>query len=415
MRLITLLNHCERFSGFVYEKARLCQESRAIEIEMRPRRGSKPVCSGCHERGTTYDHLRVRRFEFVPLWGFMVLLLYCMRRVDCETCGVRVEEVPWATGKHQLTKAYMLFLAHWARKLSWQETAASFRSSWDKVRHAVEYVVEWGLAHRSLGPIVAIGVDEIQYGKGHKYLTLVYQIEQECTRLLWVGKERTVESFEQFFTLIGTPLSEKIEYVCSDMWKPYLRVIRERCSNAVHILDRFHVVAKMNKALDEVRAGEARRLAQDGYEPVLKRTRWCVLKRKTNLTSKQRFRLRELLRYNLKTARAYLLKEDFQQFWEYQSATWAGKFLDDWCQQVMRSRIEPMKKIARTLRSHRELLLNYFRAKRGLSSGVVEGLNNKAKLTMRKSYGFRTFRVMEVALYHALGKLPEPNVAHRFF
>jgi transposase len=183
----------------------------------------------------------------------------------------------------------------------------------------------------------------------------------------------------------------------------------------VHILDRFHIVAKMNKALDEVRAGEARRLAQDGYEPVLKRTRWCVLKRKTNLTGKQRFRLRELLRYNLKTARAYLLKEDFQQFWEYQSATWAGKFLDDWCQQVMRSRIQPMKKIAATMRSHRELLLNYFRAKRRLSSGVVEGLNNKAKLTMRKSYGFRTFRITEIALYHALGKLPEPQVAHRFF
>ena len=91
----------------------------------------------------------------------------------------------------------MLFLAHWARKLSWQETAASFRSSWDKVRQAVEYVVEWGLAHRSLGPIVAIGVDEIQYGKGHKYLTLVYQIEQECTRLLWVGKERTGRQDEQ--------------------------------------------------------------------------------------------------------------------------------------------------------------------------------------------------------------------------
>jgi transposase len=171
----------------------------------------------------------------------------------------------------------------------------------------------------------------------------------------------------------------------------------------------------MNKALDEVRAGEARRLAQDGYEPVLKRTRWCVLKRKTNLTGKQRFRLRELLRYNLKTARAYLLKEDFQQFWEYQSATWAGKFLDDWCQQVMRSRIQPMKKIAQTLRTHRELLLNYFRAKRRLSSGVVEGLNNKAKLTMRKSYGFRTFRITEIALYHALAKLPEPKVAHRFF
>src|SRR3984885_3525133 len=100
-------------------------------------------------------------------------------------------------------------------------------------------------------------------------------------------------------------------FVCSDMWQPYLTVIRERCGQAIHILDRFHIVAKMNAALDQVRAGEARRLAGDGYEPVLKKTRWCVLKRKTNLTRQQRFRLRDLLRYNLRTVRAYLLKEDF--------------------------------------------------------------------------------------------------------
>jgi len=416
LQLITILNRCHRFPGFVYQQARFRSDHKSIEIVVRPRKGSKAMCSRCHQPAPGYDQLPERSFEFIPFWGFLVFLLYSMRRVDCPRCqAVVVEEVPWGDGKRTLTRAYMLFLARWARRLSWKETAEAFRTSWEKVFDAVEHVVTFGLEHRVLGQIDAIGVDEIQYAKGHKYLTLVYQIEQECTRLLWVGKERTVESFEQFFTLIGAPLSEKIEYVCSDMWKPYLRVIRERCSNAVHILDRFHIVAKMNKALDEVRAGEARRLAQDGYEPVLKRTRWCVLKRKTNLTGKQRFRLRELLRYNLKTARAYLLKEDFQQFWEYQSETWAGKFLDDWCQQVMRSRIQPMKKIAMTMRSHRELLLNYFRAKRRLSSGVVEGLNNKAKLTMRKSYGFRTFRITEIALYHALGKLPEPKVAHRFF
>jgi len=414
MRLITLLNHCERFPGFVYVKARLA-EQRTIEIDVRPRRGSKPVCSICHQRGPVYDHLSVRRFDFVPIWGFIVLLVYRMRRVDCRGCGVHVEEVPWAIGKHQMTKAFMLFLAYWAKKLSWTETALAFRSSWDKVCQAVEYVVDWGLEHRSLGPIVAIGVDEIQYARGHKYLTLVYQIEPECTRLLWLGKERTVESFEQFFIMIGQPLAEKIAFICSDMWKPYLRVIRERCSQAVHILDRFHIVAKMNDALDDVRAAEARRMAQDGHEPILKKTRWCVLKRKSNLTSHQRFRLRDLLRYNIKTVRAYLLKEDFQQFWDYVSPTWAGKFLDDWCRQAMRSRIPPMKKIAKTLRRHRELLLNYFRAKGQLSMGAVEGLNNKAKLTMRKSYGFRTFRVLEIALYHALGKLPEPESTHDFF
>ena len=309
----------------------------------------------------------------------------------------------------------MLFLARWARKLSWKETAQAFHTSWDQVCDAVEYVVGWGLEHRTLESICAIGVDEIQYAKGHKYLTLVYQIDQGLTRLLWVGKERTIESFQGFFTVLGEQLAAQIEFVCSDMWQPYLDVIRQKCSQALHILDRFHIVAKMNKALDDVRAAESRKMAQDGYPPLLKKTRWCVLKRKENLTSQQKFRLRDLLRYNLQTVRAYLLKEDFQQFWEYNSPTWAGMFLDFWCQQTMRSRIEPMKKIARTLRAHRELLLNYFKARKQISSGVVEGLNNKAKVTMRRSYGFRTFRILELALYHSLGKLPEPELTHEFF
>jgi len=243
----------------------------------------------------------------------------------------------------------------------------------------------------------------------------VYQIDAQCPRLLWIGKERTVQTFEGFFTLLGPDLAAQIAFVCSDMWKPYLRVIREHCAQALHILDRFHIVAKMNKAVDEVRAAETRRMVREGYEPVLKKSRWCILKRKTNLTGPQRVRLRDLLRYNLQTVRAYLLKEAFQQFWAYDSPTWAGKFLDEWCRQTMRSRLRPMKKIAKMLRAHRELLLNYFTAKKQFSSGVVEGLNNKAKVTMRRSYGFRTFRVTELALYHALGKLPEPELTHEFF
>ncbi|MFZ1030816.1 MAG: ISL3 family transposase, partial [Candidatus Acidiferrales bacterium] len=323
-----------------------------------------------------------------------------------------VEEVPWWDGKRTLTKAYMLFLARWARRLSWKETAAAFRTSWEKVFDAVEHVVTFGLEHRTLG---AIDVDEIQYDKGHKYLTLVYQIDLEVTRLLWVGKERTIQSFQGFFTLIGEEIAAKIVFVCSDMWEPYLKVIREKCSQALHILDRFHIVAKMNKALDEVRAGESRLMAREGMAPLLKKSRWLLLKRDENLQTEQRFRLRDLLRYNLKTVRAYLLKEAFQQLWDYNSPAWAGKFLDEWCRQVMRSRIEPMKKIARSLRQHRQLILNYFWAQKQLSSGVVEGLNNKAKVTMRKSYGFRTFRALELALYHSLGKLPEPESTHDFF
>src|ERR1017187_3311714 len=415
MELLTILNHCYHQRGFVYRGARFSPDQKKLEVDVRPRKGSAAVCSGCHQPAPGYDHLPERRFEFIPFWGILVFFLSRMRRVQCLTCGVVVEEVPWSDGKHQSTKAHMLFLARWARKLSWKETAESFHTSWDKVCDAVEYVVHWGLEHRTLESIRAIGVDEIQYAKGHKYLTLVYQIDQGITRLLWVGKERTIESFQGFFTVIGEQLASQIEFVCSDMWQPYLDVIRQKAPQAPPILARFPIVAKINRAREKVGAAKARKMALEGQEPLLKKSRWCVLKRKENLTSQQKFRLRELLRYNLQTVRAYLLKEDFQQFWEYNSPTWAGNFLDFWCYQTIRSRIEPMKKIARTLRAHRSLLLNYFKAKKQFSSGVIEGLNNKAKVTMRRSYGFRTFRILELALYHSLGKLPEPELTHDFF
>jgi hypothetical protein len=245
--LITILNRCHRFPGFVYQQARFSLDHRSIEIAVRPRQGSQAICSRCHQAAPGYDQLVERRFEFIPFWGFLVFLLYAMRRVDCSRCdAVVVEEIPWGDGKRTLTKAYMLFLARWARRLSWKETAEAFRTSWDKVFDAVEHVVTFGLEHRTLGQIDAIGVDEIQYSKGHKYLTLVYQIDIGVTRLLWVGKERTIESFQGFFTMIGEEIASKIVFVCSDMWEPYLKVIREKCSEALHILDRFHIVAKMN-------------------------------------------------------------------------------------------------------------------------------------------------------------------------
>ena len=416
MRLSRILNECHPIPGFVYGKARFDKTKQSILVDVQPRKRTRPICSGCHQPATGYDQSRMpRRFEFIGVWGYLVFLVYCMRRVNCKQCGVVVEEVPWGMGKHSLTRVYMHFLGHWARKLSWKETAEAFHTSWDKVHDSVAYLVAFGLEHRVLGLIRAIGVDEIHYAKGQKYLTLVYQIDLDRIRLLWIGKERTMKSFREFFAMIGPELSGKIEFVCSDMWKPYLAVIAEKCSQALNILDRFHIVAKLNQALDEVRSAEAKRMKANGYEPVLTKSRWCLLKRPENLTPNQKLKLKDLVRYNLQSVRAYLLKEDFQQLWNYQSTTWAGKFLDHWCRQVMRSKIDPMKKVAKTIRAHRELILNYFRARKEFSSGVIEGLNNKAKVTMRKSYGFRTFRVTELALYHSLGKLPEPELTHRFF
>jgi len=417
MLVKTILNHCQKFKCFVYGAVRFAKfdDVECIEVEVKARKGSSAICSGCHQAAPGYDHAeQARRFEFVPLWGIAVYFLYVMRRVRCAACGVKVEDVPWGDGKHQLTKTYMQFLASWAKALSWTEVAKRFQTSWEKVFNAVEHVVDWGLQNRCLDGITAIGVDEIQWKKNHHYLTLVYQINEGSVRLLWIGKERTRETFSKFFDMLGDGRSALIEYVCSDMWKPYLQVIEQRIGHALNILDRFHIVARLNKALNDVRASEHRRMKQDGYEPILTKARWLLLKRPENLTEDQEAKLKDILKYNLQSVRGYLLKEEFQTLWAYLSPGWAGRFIDRWTTRVMRSKIEPLKKEAMTIRRHKHLILNWFKAKGKLSSGVVEGMNNKAKLTMRKAYGFRYYRSIEVALYHSLGKLPEPPLTHRF-
>jgi transposase len=400
LKLKTLLNLKEKYSHFVYQDVRL-NETKAvprIEVNVLPRQGSKGICSGCNKPCVGYDRLKQREFIHVPLWGLMVVLLYCMRRLDCPTCGIIVEVVPWSTGKSPLTKSYAWFLSEWAKLLSMQEVARQFKSTWHHVYTAVAMAVTWGRERMDLTGITALGVDEIYWAKS-SFMTLVYQIDNHCKRLIWCGEKRTLKTINDFFNWFGEERSQLLKFVCSDMWKPFLKTIAERASGALNILDRFHISQKLGEAIDKVRASETRTLIKKGKDVVLKHSRWVLLKNPDNLTDNQKIKLKDLLCCNLKTIRAYLLKEDFKSFWEYTSATWAGKFLDAWCTQVMRSKIEPMKKVAKTIRSHKQLILNWFEAKNIISLGAVEGQNNKAKVVIRKSYGFKTAEMLKMALY----------------
>jgi transposase len=416
MQIKTILNRLQKQPGFVYGAVRLAEGPAGLHlrVELFPHRRNRPRCSGCLRRGGHYDTLDVRAFEFVPLWGLRVFFLYLMRRVNCPRCGVRVEAVPWATGKQTVTTTYAWFLAGWAKRLSWREVARVFGTTWDHVFRAVDMAVQWGRAHVDLAGIEAIGVDEIQWQHGHRYLTVVYQVDPARKRLLWIGKERRVKTLLRFFHWFGKDHTQALRFVCSDMWRPYLKVIAKKAGHALHILDRFHIAKHMGEAIEAVRRAEVHDLHRQGRQPFLTKMRWVLLKRRDHRTTKERGRLRDLVRHNLKAVRTTLLREDFEPFWAYRSATWAGQFLDRWCAQVMRTRLEPMKKVARMLRRHRPLLLNWFRARGQIAAGAVEGLNNKAKLTTRKAYGFRSYRCIEIALYHTLGDLPEPDVTHRF-
>ena len=415
MQLKTILNSIEKYKSFVYLDARWSQDKQGkeIEIPIQYRRNSKPLCSGCGKKCSGYDRLQARRFEFVPLLAIPVFFVYALRRVNCPGCGVVVERVPWADGKNQQTNSYRLFLATWAKRLSWQEVARVFGTSWNSVYRAIYWVVSYGIVKRDLHSITSIGIDEIQYRRGHKYLTLVYQLDEGAKRLLYVAKDRTEESLNGFFDILNETTRQGIRFACTDMWAAYLKVLKARASQALNILDRFHISKKFGEALDKIRAEESRELKKAGFEEVLKHSRWCLLKRKENLTSKQTVKLSELLKQNLRSVKAYLMREDFNRFWTYRSATWASKFLREWCTRANQTNIEPMQALSKMLRKHEGLLLNWFESK-GLSSGVVEGFNNKAKLTMRKAYGFKEFETIQVALYHQLANLPEPKSAHRY-
>ena len=377
-------------------------------------------CSRCLKPTPGYDRLAERRWLFVPLWGIATYFLYALRRVNCPEHGVVIEHLPWSQGKRPVTLAMMVFLARWARRLSWRETAQTFATSWECVYRSVAWFVQWGLAHRRLEGVESIGVDEIHWGQSHRgdsFLRVIYQIDSHCRRLLWVGKRRTQATLRRGLTALGPAVVSGLRFVCSDMWRPYLNVIPAQAGHALQVLDRFHITAHLNQAVDQVRRAECARLRarSSAQASRLKNMRWKLLRRGSRVRGRARQKLNALVASKLATARAWMLKESFQHFWHYKHLTWAGYFLDCWTWRALRSRLAPMMKVARMLRSHQKLLLNWFRAKGEISNGAVEGLNNKIRVVTRRSYGFRTYDAMEIALYHTLGRLPEPGeFTHRF-
>src|SRR6266545_5544233 len=372
----TILNRIQHFAGFVYREVRFGYSARGrlrIHVRLEPHRSSHGSCSACRKPAPGYDRLPQRSWLFVPLWGIKTYFFYAPRRVDCPVHGVVVEHIPWSDGKRPVTLTMMCFLSRWARRLSWRETARAFRTSWECVYRSVEWFVQWGLAHRKLENVRSLGVDEIHWGKSKRadnFLTVVYQIDSHCRRLLWVGKRRTQATLRRGLEALGEEVVSGLRFVCSDMWRPYLNVIAERATAALHVLDRFHITMHLNQAVDQVRRAESGRLRGRAVAGKLKHMRWQLLRRGSRVRGQAKQRLRGLLYSKLATGRAWMLKESFQDFWRYHSLIWASAFLDVWCARALRSRIEPMKKVARMLRSHQELLLNWFRAKGEISAGA---------------------------------------------
>jgi transposase len=333
-----------------------------------------------------------------------MVLQYQPRRVNGPRCGVRVEQFPWAPPWARVTTALAHAVAALARLLSWQETARHYGLNWKTVASVVKRAVAYGLRQRRRKPLHVLGIDEVSRRKGHRYLTVVYDLERRV--LLWVGEDRTEQTVTRFFTGLGRRRCSTIRVVCMDMWAPYRNAVQQHAPQAQVVFDRFHIVQHLNRAVDEVRRREMRRLSRTERTP-FKRSRFLLLKNPWNLTPDQKERLSHLVRLNAPIVRAYYLKEAFQLFWDYRQPGRAEQHLQKCMNSAMRSRLEPFQAFVRMLRDHLAGVLAWTRLR--VSNGALEGMNNKIKLVSHRSFGFRSVANFTAAIYHCCARLPLPG------
>ena len=363
-------------------------------------------CGVCRRRCRRVHSIREeRQWRDLSMRKATLILRYRPRRIDCPRCGVRVEDFPWAEPWARVTRALGNAVALLARELSWQGRARQYGLNWKTVAGIVRRAVQYGLGKRKRPPVHVIGIDEVSRRKGQVYLTVVYDLERRV--LLWVGDDRTEEAVKPFFTkAMGRRRCATLRVVCVDMWAAYANLVEEYARNAQILFDRFHIVKHLNEAVDEVRRSEMRRLV--GKEKAeFKSTRWLLLKNPWNLTTDQQERLSTLVRLNLPIVRAWYLKEAFQLFWDYRQRARARAHLEKWMNSAMRSRLEPLKRFVRMLRSHLAGILAWTNIR--LSNGALEGMNNKIKSISHRSFGFRSAKNFIAAIYHCCARPPLPE------
>ena len=363
-------------------------EDGALVIEVRPS-WRTPRCSGCTKRRGRYDTLHPRRWRHLDFGGVRVYLRYGLRRVSCRVCGVVAEAVPWCDSTTaRFTTRFeeaVGFLVQRCDKTSVQEM---FSVAWVTVGQIVERVMQRHRPDDPLEGLMAIGIDELSYRKGHKYVTTV--TDQLSGRIVWAAEGKDAETLTSFFEELGEARCSALAVVTMDMSEAYITVVTQQVPQAQIVFDRFHVQQLVHAALDETRRAEWRRLrgVDEEEAKTVKGLRWPLLKNPWNLTRTQARRLSTLQQDNDRLYRAYLLKETFADILNRRQPNVVKDKLNEWLSWASRSRLPGFVKVARTIRTHLDEIVAYIRW--GVTNGIVEGLHNKVRVIIRRAFGFHS-------------------------
>jgi transposase len=394
MRVTTAFNRLLRLPGASVIDVSFGGEGVIVTVRLRRRRR---VCSRCGQTGRLPIHgRRVKRWRHLDLGANRCIIECELRRLWCRSCGAQFEAVPWARAGSRYTRDFEDTVAWLAQQMAKTPIAGLLRIAWDSVGRIVARVTAEHLDERRLERLIAIGVDEIAYRKGHRYLTSV--ADHQSGAIVWCRPGRNSATLQAFFDELG-PRKDSIRAVSIDMSGEYQRAIREAIPDAQICFDPFHVCRLASRATDQVRRDEwnAHERSHTPTGRWVKGTRWSLLKAPANQTIGQLATLAEVQSENRRLYRAFLLREELRLLYHLDDPTLAPEHLDAWLAWASRSRLRPFVRLAHTLREHRDGILAAIRL--GLSNGRLEGLNSKIRLISHRSYGFHSADALIALVY----------------
>ncbi|MEA3291599.1 MAG: ISL3 family transposase [Pseudomonadota bacterium] len=404
MSNLKLLSKILRLKGMKITRFWFKNRAKELHLAVRPHKNGCR-CPECGRRGRIVrPTTELRRWEDLTLMGLKVLLWYAPKEIQCPTHGKVQETIPWAPAYSRITYRLEWRICTLCQIMTQKAAAEILKmpsSTLSDLLHRIITRVRDG--HKIRG-LVTLGVDEISFCKGRKFATLVYDLDR--SRVLWVGRGKGRETIDRFFhEAMSKGQKLRITWASCDMSRAYTGAIKHHCPNATLVIDRFHVVKALNQAVDEVRKEEWRTLDTAGRKAI-KGLRWLLGMHSRNRTKGNTRFLNNLRRSNRRIHRAWVLKDEFEHFWNYSYRASAEKFLKRWMTAALRSRIPTLRTFVGTLRNHFENILAF--VDRNLTNAVGEGLNRIVKIVKNRASGYRNLHHFADLIYLTVGDLDIP-------
>jgi transposase len=390
----SLLYHGFGIRGYTYEKTAY-EGGHVIFTIGQPREALR--CAACGSERVIRRGFEVRRFRSLPLGSRPVEIVLEVARVGCADCGkVRQVPVDFAEARRSYTHAFERYVLELSQRMTIRDVAEHLHVGWDLIKDIQHRHLSRKFRRIKVKHLRQIAIDEIAIGRGHRYLTVVFDLESGA--VVFVGDGKGAEALQPFWTRLQRSRA-KIEAVAIDMSPAYISAVQTNLRRAVIIFDHFHLHKLFNDQLSDLRRQLYREAKEQLHKDVLKGTRWLLLKNPENLdpTRDESKRLHEALLLNQPLATAYYMKEDLRRVWEQPNYAAGQRVLDDWIRRAENSGIQMLRRFAHTLAAHRSGILNFYRYP--LSTGPLEGTNTKIRVLQRNAYGFRDTEFFKLKIY----------------